>query len=305
MTIALTDLDLRRVTGNIGAEVSGLRLRVDLPDEVIAAIRENVLKHKVLFFRGQGHLDDDEQVAFSRRLGPITQGHPNVAPNSDLFDLDYSKTVDRANIWHTDVTFVAQPPSFSLLRSLQIPEVGGDTVWANTATAYAALRPELRELADKLWVLHTNDFDYAEYGDRIANIDPASFANGFSATIYKTHHPVVRVHPETGERALLLGGFARGFIGFNSGIFESLKKIFQDEITRPENTVRWNWEAGDLVIWDNRATQHYASSDYGTDARRVKRVTVVGEVPVSINGELSRAIQGDAAAFNRGAAASN
>ncbi|WP_239395531.1 TauD/TfdA family dioxygenase [Frankia sp. CiP3] len=301
MTTTLTALDGRQLTGNIGAEISGLRLSGDLPDDVIAAIRANLLAHKVLFFRGQDHLDDDEQVAFARRLGPITQGHPNVAPDSEVFDLDYSRSVERANVWHTDVTFVVQPPSFSVLRGLRIPDVGGDTIWANTASAYTALRPELRELADQLWTLHTNDFDYAESHERIErlrNLDPSRFGNGFLPTIYKTRHPLVRVHPETGERSLLLGGFARGFIGFSSSTFEALKKIFQEEITRAENTVRWKWETGDLVIWDNRLTQHYASADYGTVPRQVKRVTVVGEVPVSVHGEHSHALQGDATEFN-------
>jgi alpha-ketoglutarate-dependent sulfate ester dioxygenase len=302
MTITQTELDIRRLTGNIGAEISGIRLSGDLPAETIAQIRAAVLANKVVYFRGQGHLDDAEQVAFARQLGAVTQGHPTVARNSDLFDLDYSRTVDRANIWHTDVTFVVQPPSFSILRGLVIPPVGGDTLWANTATAYAALPAELRDLADKLRALHTNEFDYAQYANQISSLSKdftTKYHENFSSTVFKSLHPVVTVHPETGERSLLLGGFARGFAGHNTGTFEALRKRFQEEITRPEHTVRWKWEEGDLIIWDNRSTQHYASADYGNQPRRVKRVTIVGEVPVSVNGESSRSIQGDCSAYNR------
>lgn len=301
MTITHTELDIRRINGKIGAEITGVRLSGDLPNETIAQIRAAVLANKVVFFRGQ-HLDDATHLAFAQRLGTVTQGHPTVAQDSDFFDLDYSRTVDRANIWHTDVTFVHQPPSFSVLRSLTIPAVGGDTLWANTVTAYEALPAELRELADKLWVLHSNDFDYAEFARRFEAANGTfteKYRKGFSSTVYKTIHPVVRVHPETGERALLLGGFARGFVGFKSGTFEALRALFQDEITKPEHTVRWKWEEGDLIIWDNRSTQHYAAADYGDEPRRVKRITIVGEVPVSVNGEPSRVIQGDCSAYNR------
>lgn len=301
MTVTSTELGIRRASGNIGAEVSGVRLDGDLPGDTLTRIRSAVLEHKVVFFRGQ-HLDDAQHLALAERLGTVTQGHPTVSADSDFFDLDYSKTVDRSDIWHTDVTFVRQPPSFSVLRSLVIPPRGGDTLWANTVAAYEGLPAELRELADKLWALHTNDFDYAEFANRFQGANGAfveKYQRDFAKTVYKTMHPVVRVHPETGERALLLGGFVRGFKGFHSRTFEALNAIFQEQVTRPENTVRWNWEAGDVIIWDNRSTQHYAAADYGTADRRVKRITVVGEVPVSVSGERSRAVQGDCSAYNR------
>jgi taurine dioxygenase len=302
MTIARTELQVRRVTGNIGAEISGIRLS-DVPsDEMITQIRAAVLKHKVVFFRGQ-HLDDAQHIAFGQRLGTVTQSHPVVAKDADIHDLDYSKkTVDRGNAWHTDTTYLHQPPSFSVLRSLVIPDVGGDTLWANTVTAYEGLPAEWRELADKLWVLHTNDFDYALYA-RLTHDEVGEFLKkyrgGFSSTIFKSIHPLVRVHPETGERSLLLGAFARSLVGFKTRTFEELRASLQEEITKPENTVRWKYQVGDLVIWDNRSTQHYPTYDYGNEPRRVKRITIVGEVPVSVNGEASTAVQGDCSAFNR------
>jgi len=323
MSMSQTELHIRRLTGNVGAQISGVRLSADLSEETIAQIRAAALANKVLFFRGQQHLDDTEQVAFASRFGTVTRSYPtrNAAQEPDL--LEPSSSADITTAWHTDITFVIQPPSFSMLRSLVMPPVGGDTLWANTATAYTALLPGLRELAHQLWALHTNV--RAEYprvgspgqgqrpgpdqhpgmgqrpGPRPGQEPPLRMMdrNASRPMAFRTTHPVVRVHPETGERCLLLGAYARGFVGYHSSTFETIYKIFQDVITRPEHTVRWNWQVGDLVIWDNRATQHFAVNDYGSAERRVKRVTVVGEIPVSIDGETGRAIQGDASAYNR------
>lgn len=321
MSIPETELHIRRLTGSIGAEISGVRLSADLPEETIAQIRAAALANKVVFFRGQHHLDDAGQVAFASRFGMVTRGYPTRTGAQDPDVLEPSSAQDVTTAWHTDITFVIQPPSFSMLRSLVMPPVGGDTLWANTAAGYAALLPELRELAHKLWALHTNmRAEYPRVGGpgQGQRPGPGQFPgqgqrpgpgqeppfrmmdrNASRPMVFRTTHPVVRVHPETGERCLLLGAYARGFVGYHSATFETICKIFQDVITRPEHTVRWNWQAGDLVIWDNRATQHFAVNDYGPAERRVKRVTVVGEIPVSVDGETGRAIQGDSSAYNR------
>jgi alpha-ketoglutarate-dependent sulfate ester dioxygenase len=291
MSITQTELHIRPLTVNIGAEISGVRLSADLPEETIAQIRAAALANKVVFFRGQHHLDDEEQVAFASRFGTVTRSHPTITGAQEPNVLEPTSSNDVTTTWHTDITFVIQPPSFSMLRSLVIPPVGGDTMWANTATAYAALPDELRELASKLWALHTN----MGTGPRGGVTD----RNSLNSMVFRTIHPVVRVHPETGERCLLLGAYARRFVGYDPPIFETIFKIYQDVISRPEHTVRWNWQVGDLVIWDNRATQHYAINDYGSAERRVRRVTVVGEIPVSIDGETGRAVQGDCSAYNR------
>jgi len=124
----------------------------------------------------------------------------------------------------------------------------------------------------------------------------------FVSTVYQTEHPAVRVHPETGERSLLLGGFARTIDGFGPQASRDLIRILQDHITRPEHTVRWQWRVGDLAIWDNRATQHYAIFDYGTAHRRGERVTVAGPVPVGVDGRPSVPLTGEASAYYAGAA---
>ena len=307
VTAAGTDITVRRAAGRIGAEIGGVLLSGDIDDGLLARIREEILTNKVVFFRGQQHLDEAGQAAFAARLGPLTTAHPTVPGlegNNLVLDLDSARG-GRANNWHTDVTFVDRPPAFSVLRSVRIPAYGGDTVWANTAAAYTDLPGELRDLADQLWALHTNAFDYARLPvDRYGTTDPAraAYAEVFTSIEYETLHPVVRVHPETGERSLLLGGFARQIAGLSGTESAALIGLLQERITRLENTVRWSWREGDVVIWDNRATQHYAIADYGDQARIVRRITVTGDVPVGVDGRHSISRKGDSSHYTFAAA---
>jgi alpha-ketoglutarate-dependent sulfate ester dioxygenase len=298
-----TRVDVTPLAGHIGAEITGVDAGQPLTGDTVAQIRRALLDYKVVFLRGQ-HLDYRTQVAFAERLGPLTLGHPTISSPPDqpfLEEIDSLKG-GKVNYWHTDVTFVDQPPAFTLLHALVIPPVGGDTLWANTVSAYASLPPELRELAGRLRVLHTNDYDYARPFNRGEEIDPALAAaqEEFVSTVYETEHPLLRVHPETGERSLLLGGFARTVLGFSPQASRDLIRLLQDYITRPEQTVRWRWREGDLAIWDNRATQHYAIADYGDAHRRGERVTVAGPIPVGVDGRASVAIRGDASAYYAG-----
>ena len=300
-----TQVWLTKLAGNIGAQISGIDAGDALSDDVVAQIRQALLDHKVVFLRDQ-NLDYARQVAFAERLGPLTLGHPTLAspPGQPYLEEIDSRRGSRANHWHTDVTFVDQPPAFTLLHAVVIPAVGGDTIWANTVTAYESLPGDLRDLADQIRIIHTNDYDYAEVTGREARIDPevAARREEFVSTVYETEHPAVRVHPETGERSLVLGGFARAVTGFPPQTSRDLIRILQDYVTRPEQTIRWHWRAGDLAIWDNRATQHYAIYDYGSEHRRGERVTVAGPVPVGVDGRPSVSIKGQAAAYYAGAA---
>ncbi|GAA3660206.1 TauD/TfdA family dioxygenase [Nocardioides ginsengisoli] len=293
------DVTVHRLGSRIGARIDGVRLSGDLSPATVAAVRAALLEHKVVFFRGQDHLDDDAQIAFGELLGPLTTAHPTVSTGSArVLALKATKGM-AANSWHTDVTFVDRIPAFSILRGVTIPAYGGSTVWANTATAYATLPPQLKALVDDLWAVHTNDYDYAnhytEEGDANTQFSRAEFAS----TVYQTEHPVVRIHPETGERALLLGHFVKNFVGFNSKESSALFNLLQERVTKLENTVRWSWQEGDVAIWDNRATQHYAVADFDTQVREVRRITVQGPVPVSIAGRESRVVQGSADVYNR------
>ena len=299
MTAATTTSTLSSapLTVNIGEVVSGLRLGGELPADAVAEVRALLLARKVVFFRGQDHLDLDGQIGFARLLGELTTAHPTVpAAQASNVVLPIDSEAGRADSWHTDVTFVDHPPAFSILRAVTLPPTGGDTAWANTATAYAKLPDALRTLADGLRAVHTNQYDYArpaaEQGARAQE-----HYQQFVSEVFETEHPVVRVHPETGESALLLGGFARSFAGLSSTEFVALHRLFQDRITAPENQVRWTWQPGDVAVWDNRATQHYAVNDDGRTDRQLQRVTVAGDVPVGIDGRPSRALVGDASSY--------
>ncbi|OAH57102.1 MULTISPECIES: TauD/TfdA family dioxygenase [Bacillaceae] len=283
-----TGIVVKPVGGRIGAEIFGARLSGDLDSFTIKAIREAIVKHKVVFFRNQNHLDDEGHELFARLLGtPVP--HPTVPVKEDtqyLLELN-SDHGGRANSWHTDVTFVDAYPEASILRAVVVPEAGGDTVWANTAAAYESLPKELKDLADQLWALHTNEFDYARKRENVSPEDEAKYRDVFTSTLYETEHPVVHIHPETGEKNLLLGHFVKQFVGLSSFDSSHLFSILQGYVTQLENTVRWKWRAGDVAIWDNRATQHYAINDYGNAQRIVQRITIDGKVPVSVDGKTS------------------
>jgi alpha-ketoglutarate-dependent sulfate ester dioxygenase len=187
-----------------------------------------------------------------------------------------------------------------VLRGVVIPPTGGDTVWANTVAAYETLPPLLRGLADELWALHSNGYDYGATHPNATARQVRYVETVFQSTIHETEHPVVQVHPLTGERAIILGHFARKLLGISAADSDHLFAMLQDHVTQLENTVRWRWSVGDVAIWDNRATQHKAIDDYGDQRRIVRRVTIDGPVSVGIDGRHSKrsrnAMQATAAA---------
>ncbi|KJK17528.1 TauD/TfdA family dioxygenase [Pseudomonas sp. 2(2015)] len=286
-------LEIHPVAGRIGAEIRGVQLSADLEPAVIEAIQAALVQYKVVFFRAQPHLDDQGQEAFAHLLGePIA--HPTVPVREGtryLLELDGGDG-RRANSWHTDVTFVDAYPKASILRSVVAPESGGDTVWANTATAYQDLSAELQALADQLWAVHSNEYDYAAAKPNVSLEQLENYRKIFTSTVYETEHPVVRVHPVSGEKNLLLGHFVKRIKGYSQSDSAHLFNLLQSHVIRLENTVRWRWQAGDVAIWDNRATQHYAVDDYGTQGRVVRRVTLQGDVPVGVAGQRSRTTRG-------------
>ena len=287
--IAVTKLGSR-----IGARVDGVHLGGDLDPAAVAEIRRALLTHKVIFFRGQHHLDDQQQLAFGGLLGtPV--GHPAAgalaakgAPVITPINSEYGK----ANRWHTDVTFAANYPAASILRAITLPTYGGSTLWASTAAAYDDLPEPLKCLVENLWALHSNRYDYVTAESLSMNDNQRAFRQAFEKPDFQTEHPVVRVHPETGERTLVAGDFVRNFVGLDSHESSMLLELLERRITKPENTIRWNWEAGDVAIWDNRATQHRAIDDYDDQPRLMHRVTLMGDVPVNVHGERSRVVRG-------------
>ena len=287
-------LGLRRIGGRIGAEIHGVDLTTDLDDATFAEIRAALLAHKALVFRGQ-HLDDEQQLRFAARFGPLTTAHPTVPSvegQPNILPVQGDEGL-RANQWHTDVTFVQSPPSVSTLRAVVVPPYGGNTLIANTAAAYQDLPEPLRLLADSLQAVHTNDYDYVQ--PQFATEEAAEYHRVFVSRRYQTAHPVVRVHPESGERGLFIGGFAQRIVGLSGTESRDILRLLQAYVTRPENVLRVRWNVGDVVVFDNRSTQHYAPDDYGTEPRQLFRVTVAGDIPAGIDGRPSQILEGDAA----------
>ncbi|MFJ4631215.1 TauD/TfdA dioxygenase family protein [Streptomyces sp. NPDC088847] len=289
-------IEIQKVTANIGARVSGVDINKPLAAEEVTAIREALNVHKALVF-DDVHLDDAGQEAFARHFGDLTTAHPTVpavdgAPN--VLPVDSER--GRANHWHTDVTFVLNPPQASTLRSITVPPYGGETLIASSAAAYRDLPEPLRVLADTLWAEHTNDYDYAVPEESI-DAERAAQRAQFTSIKFRTVHPVVRVHPLTGERGLFIGGFAQRIVGLSATESRKILDLLQSYVTRPENILRWRWSPDQLVLFDNRITQHYAIDNYDDQPRRLHRVTVAGDIPAGIEGKESYSIEGDASHY--------
>ncbi|MES0064110.1 TauD/TfdA family dioxygenase [Mesorhizobium sp. M0041] len=265
--------DVVKCTARVGAEIRNIKLSADLPDQTILAINRLVLEHKVIFFRDQSHLDDAEQERFALRFG---KSSPYPEGTTPIFDIDSARGDLPSDMWHIDWSCMDAYPKISVLRGVVIPPVGGDTVWSNTAAAYLDLPQSLRGLADDLWAVHS-------FPSASKNL----CAEALSGPRIETEHPVVRVHPETGERTLVLGSYVARFVDVSKYDGQRLFDLFESHITAQENTVRWKWKQGDVAIWDNRATMHCATKDYGDQRRVVRRATIEGEAPVGVNGRQS------------------
>jgi alpha-ketoglutarate-dependent taurine dioxygenase len=298
MTAIASKLDVRKLTARIGAEVTGLDLSADLDAQAVSQIRTALNAHKALVFRDV-ELDDAGQQRFANYFGELTKAHPTVRSvdgQPNILPVD-SEDGGRANNWHTDVTFVVNPPQASTLRSITLPPYGGETLIANTAGAYGDLPEVLRNFADTLWAVHTNDYDYAVP----ANLEQRNSSDRraeFTRIKFETVHPVVRVHPLTGERGLFIGGFVQRLVGLSNTESRDIIRLLQAYVARPENVLRVKWQPHQLVLFDNRITQHYAIDNYDDQARRLNRVTVAGDIPAGVNGERSYSIEGDASSYS-------
>lgn len=286
-----SDVTIHPVAGRIGAEIRGVRLGDSVDPTAAAAINAALLRYKVIFFRDQNHLDDAGQEVAASLFG-TPSAHPTLpasaAERNFMLEINSARG-ERTNTWHTDVTFVPAYPKACMLRAVLIPPFGGDTMWANTVTAFNDLSDEMKAFAETLWAVHTNAYDYAARVDGMkGSYGSEETAKTFSRKEFETEHPLVHIHPETGEKSLLLGSFVKRIVDMSSVDSGRIYALFQDAITRPENTVRWRWQLGDVAVWDNRATQHYGIDDYNNADRIMRRVALTGIVPKSVRGELSR-----------------
>ncbi|MFJ5018822.1 TauD/TfdA dioxygenase family protein [Streptomyces griseoluteus] len=277
-----TRLPLTELGPNIGAEIDGIEL-ARLDDDGVLALREALVRHKVLFVRGQHLLDDAGQIELGRRLGEVTVGHPvydsgDVPP--EVYSLD-SQDNGFADVWHTDVTFVARPPAVSVLRAVVLPPTGGDTNWADSQAAYESLSPGLRAHIDTLTAVHDGSREFGYYLAQRRQGKGNLWEGEVFTQLTPVEHPVVRVHPESGRKGLFVNpGFTSHIVGVSEHESRGLLDILYAHLTKPEHVVRHRWQPGDVALWDNRSTAHYANRDYGDQHRVMHRITLRGDIPV-------------------------
>ncbi len=283
-----TEVRAETLTCAIGAQVFGLQLaeasRSEVKFELAKAL---LLRYKVLFFRGQ-QLTRAEHVAFASRFGPL-EDHPVAGSDPDHSGLvQIYKTPDKPNdryenSWHTDATWREKPPMGCVLRCVECPPVGGDTMWANMALAYENLPVHIKTQIANLRARHSIE---ATFGAAM----PIERRLALKAQFPDAEHPVVRTHPETYEKVLFVNGFTTHFTNFHTPAnvrvgqdytqgMGSLLQYLLSQAAIPEYQVRWRWQAGDVAIWDNRCTQHYAVMDYPPCHRKMDRAGIQGDTP--------------------------
>lgn len=269
---------LERLTPHIGAEISGIDLNDDLSERQLDALYQALIEHQVLFFRDQD-ITPEHHLAFAKSFGELDVPHP-VYPNVDgherivklEHDADHAPDTD---CWHSDLTFMEEPPFTSILVGREVPDVGGDTLWANMVAAYDALPEEMKTLLEPLRAIHDlgtfrNDFSVGEAtSERLLE-----GMQNFGATI----HDVVKTHPVTGKKFLYVNeGFTVHIVGKTPMDSRNLLAYLYDHLSRPEFQVRFKWRNNSMAMWDNRCTQHYAVADYLPHYRCMNRVTVVND----------------------------
>lgn len=287
-------IDVRPIAGALGAEVLGVDLSQPLDDATFAEIEHAFHDRLVLFFHDQ-QLTPEQHLAFSRRFGPLSRS-PYVKHMAEYPDIiAVLKEADERNIstfgnaWHSDFSFLEEPPMGSVLYAREVPAHGGDTLFANMYSAYEALSEGMRRMLDGINAMHSG----RPYG--MGGV-PADLEVSRSIEIERNRpeadrevaHPVVRVHPVTGRRALFVNSiYTTRFEGMTEAESRPLLQFLYDHAVRPEFTCRLRWRANDLAVWDNRCTMHYAVNDYDGSRRLMHRTTIKGERPLAASGKSS------------------
>ncbi|MCL6741060.1 TauD/TfdA family dioxygenase [Sphingomonas sp. RB56-2] len=279
---------IEKLTTHIGAELGGVDLaEAATNDDLFGAIRDALLTHKVLFLRDQD-ISKADHVAFASRFGEL-ETHPVVGSDPEHPGLvciykDLNSPPDHfENAWHCDATWRDKPPMGAVLRCLECPPVGGDTIWSNMARAYEDLPDDIQERIADLYARHSIE---ASFGARM----PIGQRHALKAQYPDAEHPVVRTHPETGQRVLFVNSFATHFTNFHTSQNVRFGQDFAPGATNllsyligrasiPEYQVRWRWTPGSVAIWDNRSTQHYAVMDYWPAVRKMERAGISGDKP--------------------------
>ena len=273
--LASAPFNIKPMTPTIGAEIGDIDLREDLPDTVIASLKAALLKWRVIFFRDQD-ITRTQHIRFARRFGNL-EIHP-ITPK-DQTDPEVLRIVHdeespgRENNWHSDVTWRKEPSLGSILRAIELPEVGGDTLFSDMGAAFDGLSPEMKRFVCGLTAKHDIMRAFA------SRFKPEQHAE-MRAKYPPEEHPVIRTHPETGERSIYVNtGFTESINGLSKKESDWLLQHLWDQAARPEYQCRFRWEKNSMAFWDNRACQHYAASDYWPNRREMERVTIAGDKP--------------------------
>lgn len=275
-------MKIERLSPALGAVISGIDLNATLNGEAQQGLQAALVEHQVLFLRQQ-FLQAEQQRDLALLFGdlhihPIYPAHERVA---EVMVLDSHKQDLRDNeLWHTDVTFIQTPPLGCVLSAQQVPEFGGDTLWASSTAAYAALSKPMQALLDGLSASHDIRKSFPAARFAITEADAARFEKA-KQDHPPVSHPVVRTHPVSGKKGLFVSeGFTTHINELTEAESDALLRFLFAHATHPNFQVRWHWQAGDVAIWDNRATQHFANFDYGAAHRIMHRATVLGDKPV-------------------------
>ena len=272
-------LEVSPLTPTIGAEIGGVDLAQPLDHKTRDALRTLLLEWKVLFFRDQ-EITTEQHLAFARNFGAL-EVHP-FAPHKPGYPEVMAITHDRdnkgkENTWHSDVTWRVEPSLGSVLRALEIPSFGGDTLFADMYAAYEGLTDEVKATIDGRNALH--DFAYFRRGMRKRGMSEEQI-EAFNRQYPAVEHPIVRTHPETKRKALYVNaGFTQYIVGMERDESDALLRHLYTQASIPEYQCRFRWRKNSIAFWDNRASQHYAVSDYWPQVRRMERVTIIGDRP--------------------------
>lgn len=273
------------ISGACGAVVGGVDLASDLDDDTVAEIRRAVLDHQVVFFRGQ-RLGADQQVRFSRRFGPYSPvpfvepvaGHPEVI--AVVREASEQHAYAFGSLWHSDFSFLPEPPFASILHALEVPPAGGDTIWANQARAFDALSPAMQSMLGRLEGVHSAATAYSPRMQALHDTFKGMTVRTSEEANRSEHHPVVRIHPETERPSLFVNAqYTVGLARFAPREAKPILDFLFRHSTDPQFTCRWRWESGDLAMWDNRCLQHMAMADFTGHRRYMHRTTVAGDRP--------------------------
>jgi taurine dioxygenase len=281
-------MKIEKLTCSIGAEISGLSIADAATDDLLfREVKSQLLQHKVLFFRDQ-EIGRGDHVAFARRFGEL-EDHPVVGSDPDhpglvriYKDLN-SPPEHYENAYHCDATWRDIPPMGAVLRCIECPDVGGDTIWVNMAKAYEDLPDSIKSRIANLRARHSIEYTFGA-------AMPTEQRHALKARYPDAEHPVVRTHPETGEKVLFVSGFTTHFVNYHTPANVRYGQDFapgaSDLLTYligraaiPEYQVRWRWKKNSVALWDNRCTQHYAVQDYWPAIRKMERAGIIGDKP--------------------------